>query len=296
MSTASPSQAVPSVGVCAQLACIWQTTARCPGNAHRYCDFPDISYVDFLASAAAIAPVLETAWQRPVGQTVLEGVRATRRVVRTNTNLGVLLLLAPLASVPETEELRAGLARVLDRLDVADACAVYEAIRLANPAGLGRVADQDITEEPTQSLREVMQLAADRDLVARQYANRFHEVLEEGLDQLSLAMIHQDSLEDAVLRAHLFFMAFHPDSLIARKRGLSDAEESARRALEVWEDLDRGRSAGVQKKLSEFDAWLRAAGRGRNPGTTSDLVTASLFAALRGGIIALPPPLPWAPP
>ncbi len=296
MTTASPESAGPPIGLCAQLACIWETTARCPGNVHRFRDFPDLNYVDFLASAAAIAPVLDTAWQRPVGQTVLEGIRATRRVTQANPNLGVLLLLAPLASVPVTGDLRAGLACVLDRLDVADARAVYEAIRLANPAGLGRVEEQDILQEPTRSLREVMALAADRDLIARQYANGFHEVFEHGLVQLSLGLTHSGTLEDAIIDTHVAFMAILPDSLIARKRGPDEATESMLRALAVFLEIDRGKSAERERKLAELDDWLRSGGRGRNPGTTSDLVTACLFIALRDGMIALPPDLPWTAP
>jgi triphosphoribosyl-dephospho-CoA synthase len=293
MTTASAESPAPPVGLCAQLACIWETTARCPGNVHRFRDFPDLNYLDILASAAAVAPMLETAWQRPVGQTVLEGIRATRHVTHANPNLGVLLLLAPLAAVPRAEDLRTGLAGVLDQLDVADARAVYEAIRLANPAGLGRVAEQDIAEEPTRSLLEVMALAADRDVVARQYANGFHEVFEEGIPQLKLGLIHLDTLEDAIIFTHLALMALHPDSLIARKRGPDEAKESMSRALDVFVEMDRGKSAELERKLAELDSWLRAAGRGRNPGTTSDLVTACLFVALRTGMITLPPSPPW---
>src|SRR5207302_1602059 len=86
-----------SIGLHAQVACIWEATARKPGNVHRYLDFPETTYLDFLLSAAAVAPVLDQACRRRVGETILEGVRATRRVVSTNTNLGILLLLAPLA-------------------------------------------------------------------------------------------------------------------------------------------------------------------------------------------------------
>src|SRR5262245_61656852 len=89
-----------SIGLCAQLACILEVTARKPGNVHRYADFADTTYLDFLLSAAAIAPVMDRAPGRPVGETVLEAVTATRRVTGTNTNLGISLLLAPLASVP----------------------------------------------------------------------------------------------------------------------------------------------------------------------------------------------------
>src|SRR5437667_418945 len=84
---------------------------------------------------------------------IVEAVQATRLVARTNTNLGIILLLSPLAAVPAGESLRDGLLPVLDRLDIADADATYEAIRLANPGGLGRVPEQDVSHEPTQNLR-----------------------------------------------------------------------------------------------------------------------------------------------
>jgi triphosphoribosyl-dephospho-CoA synthase len=278
-------------GLCAQLACIWETTARNPGNAHRFRDFEDISYVDFLASAAAIAPVLGAAPHRRVGQTVLDGVSATRRVAAGNPNLGVLLLLAPLAAVPDGVDLRDGVRRILHDLDVTDARAVYQAIRLAAPAGLGRVAEQDVAGEPTMTLRQVMALAADRDLVARQYADDFREVFEEGVPALRDAFLRLETLDDALITGHLHLMACYPDSLIARKRGTAEAEEAARRAGEVlrqgWPG-PTGRAA-----LAGLDAWLRAEGRGRNPGTTSDLVIACLFVLLREGTIALPPRLPW---
>src|SRR5438105_4628842 len=109
------------IGLYAQIACIWEVTARKPGNVHRLRDFADVGYVDFLTSAAAIAPVLEMAPERRVGATVLDAVRATRAAVATNTNLGIVLLLAPLAAAAGHQELRSGVAHVLDRLDVEDA-------------------------------------------------------------------------------------------------------------------------------------------------------------------------------
>jgi triphosphoribosyl-dephospho-CoA synthase len=281
------------IGLCAQLACIWETTARNPGNVHRYRDFTDTSYVDFLASAAAVAPVLESASRRRVGETVLLGMQATRQVTRANTNLGILLLLAPLCTVERSEDLRSGLGRVLTELKIDDARAVYEAIRLAAPAGLGRVREQDIHDEPTQTLRQVMELAQERDLVARQYADGFREVLDEGLPVLARQLEQSPSLEHALIACHLHLMASYPDSLIARKCGRAEAEEAARRAARV---LDAGwpAAAAGQAALEELDAWLRAGARGRNPGTTSDLVTACLFVALREGMIELPARIPWS--
>ncbi|HEY7423966.1 MAG TPA: triphosphoribosyl-dephospho-CoA synthase [Gemmataceae bacterium] len=281
------------VGLCAQIACIWEATARKPGNVHRFRDFADAAYTDFLLSAAAIAPAMTMACQRRVGVTILDAVRATRRVVGTNTNLGIVLLLAPLASVPPEQELRSGVERVLAGLDVEDARRVYEAIRLVSPGGLGRASEQDVHDEPTQTLRQVMALAADRDLVARQYGNGFAEVFDEGVPAVRLGLEVTGSVEGAILFAHLHLMTRCPDTLIARKRGRAEAEEAARRAGAVlaagWL-LGRGSWA----ELANLDAWLRAEGHARNPGATADLLTACLFVLLREDTITLPSRSPWA--
>lgn len=280
-------------GLCAQIACIWEATARKPGNVHRYRDFADTTYPDFLLSAAAIAPAMTAACQHRVGVTVLEAVRATRRLASTNTNLGIVLLLAPLASVPPKDELRGGVERVLAGLDVEDARRVYEAIRLASPGGLGRAPEQDVRTEPTQTLRQVMALAADRDLVARQYANGFTDVFEEGVPALLMGLERSGSLEGAIVFAHLHLLAHQPDTLIARKRGWDEAQEASWRAGAV---LDAGwpRTPASWGALEEFDAWLRAEGHTRNPGATADLLTACLFVLLRENTITLPSPTPWA--
>jgi triphosphoribosyl-dephospho-CoA synthase len=86
-------------------------------------------------------------------------------------------------------------------------------------------------------------------------------------------------------------MARHPDSLIARKCGRAVAEEAARRARQVLQtEWQQSRS---WEALAALDAWLRADGRRRNPGTTADVLTASLFVALRQGAIPLPASQPW---
>jgi triphosphoribosyl-dephospho-CoA synthase len=192
-----------------------------------------------------------------------------------------------------TNPLKEGVEAVLDDLDVHDARQVYEAIRLARPSGLGRVPEQDVQGEPTKSLREVMALAIDRDLVARQYHNGFLEVFDAGVPALQRGLKATASLEGAIVYCHLKLLARYPDSLIARKRGAAEAAEATRRAAAVldggWPKRDDGKKA-----LADLDAWLRADGHARNPGTTADLVTASLFVALREGIITLPAKIPWA--
>ncbi len=208
-----------SIGVCAQAACLFEVTARKPGNVHRFQDFEDVSYLDFSLSGAVLGPCLEQVSERGVGATVLEIIRRSRQATATNTNLGIPLLLTPLAAVPRDQALRDGVESVLANLTIADAVAVYQAIRLAQPSGLGQVAEQDISQEPTQTLLQVMALAADRDFVAGQYANGFREVFDIGLPALLDGWKKGWPLEEAIVHCHLTLIARCPDSLIARKRG-----------------------------------------------------------------------------
>jgi triphosphoribosyl-dephospho-CoA synthase len=261
--------------------------ARKPGNVHRLRDFEDAGLIDFLLSAAAIGEGLDRARAEGVGAAVLASVEATHRIVRTNTNLGLVLLLAPLAAVPRGVPLRAGVGEVLGRTTLDDARLVYRAIRLASPGGLGEAAEQDVAAEPTVTLREAMRLASGRDDVARQYAEGFVDVFEVGLPAIRDQLGRGRPLEGAIVGCHLHLMASRPDTLIARKRGREVAEESARRAREVldagWPDSD-----GSATRFDAFDAWLRGDDHARNPGTTADLVGASIFAALSEGVIPLP--------
>ena len=264
-------------------ACLWEATARKPGNVHPEAAFEDLCWQDFVESANAAAPCLALAAYVGVGDAVRNAVQATRERVRTNTNLGISLLLAPLAAVPVREPLSQGIWKVLRSLTVDDSAAVYEAIRLAQPGGLGRVAAQDVAEPPTETLREVMGRAADRDLVAKQYVTDFAIVLA-GARHLAEAVPHAvwrstdplpPGLEDALVRLHLQLLATHPDSLIQRKCGLPVAREASKRAALVL------KSGASPRELTAFDKWLRADGHRRNPGTTADLIAACLFVCLR---------------
>jgi triphosphoribosyl-dephospho-CoA synthase len=274
-----------SLGFHANLACIWEATARKPGNVHRFCDFEDASYLDFLQSAAAIAPVFDRAADLSVGHLILDAVAATRRAVSTNTNLGIVLLLAPLAKACAYPSLQSGIHTVLEGLTVHDAELAYEAIRLSAPSGMGKVDQQDIAAKPTQTLREVMALAADRDRIAAQYVHGFSLIFDDGVPALERALEQTGRLEAAIIACHLHLLSRYPDTLIARKCGAAMAEELRRRATDTL--------AGGPDAIEPFDRWLRSDGHRLNPGTTADLVTACLFALLAGGKMALPPRWPW---
>lgn len=275
-------------------ACVWEVMSRKVGNVHPGAAFVDVEATSFLLSAAAVTPFFgDRKRYGKVGETVLACTRRTREVVGSNTNLGILLLLAPLAS-PGAPMERVGFARhVLDRLDVLDARAVYEAIRVANPGGLGDAPEQDVRDEPTVTLLEAMRLAADRDLVARQYANGFADVFDFGVPAFVAAFARFGCVEAAVIDSQLHWLAEYPDSLIARKNGPAVAAVVQLRAAEVLRlggiATPEGRRAGV-----ELDHHLRSDGNRLNPGTTADLITACLFVALRERKVTPAAPFRWA--
>lgn len=281
------SRAKLTLGQCAMLASLWEATAAKPGNVHRGADFDDTSFADFVASAVAIGPVFDQAAHARLGPLVLSAVQATRSLVATNTNLGMLLLMAPLALARRGEPLAAEIARVLGSLGPDDAHAVYEAIRLAQPGGMGQVETADCMHGTCDDLIEAMRLAADRDLVARQYANGFQEVLSQVLPGLRAAIERGWPLNDGIIHVHVQTMHALPDTLIARKCGLATAERAARMAGQVLAAGEPG-NADYHAALSDLDFWLRSDHHRRNPGTTADLVAAGLFAALREEIIQLP--------
>ncbi len=280
----SPQTLRLSPGATATLACQWEATAPKVGNVHPQAAFTDITYDDFLQSASVIGPFMERAAGRGVGQTVFDAVQATRHAVGTNTNLGTILLLAPLAAVPQDTSLAEGIGDVLESLTLNDTRLVYDAIRLSAAGGMGRVEQADVTSDapPTLLLIEAMRLAADRDLVARQYTNNFADVLTGISTWIAEGVSRHWPLTASIVHAHLRQMATEPDSLIQRKCGPEIAQQSSQRSAAVLASGTPGEAA-YQRALDDLDAWLRADGHRRNPGTSADMIAAGLFVLLREG-------------
>ncbi len=275
------------------IAMIWEATARKVGNVHPGASFVDVEYMDFIRSALGTGfDTRSLSGRMLLGGLIYEAVRNNRQWVPSNTNLGIILLLAPLVLTPESDDFRAALAQLLVETDVRDTRLVYEAIRLANPGGLGDAPEQDVRNEPTVTLLEAMRLAADRDMVARQYANAFADVFEFGVPAFVDAFARFGCVEAAIIDSQLQWLAAYPDSLIARKNGIAIAEDVQKRAAEVLKlggvAAHEGRAAGVA-----LDKHLRSDGNKLNPGTTADLITACLFVALRENMVAPSAPFRW---
>ena len=264
-----------------ELSCLLEATARKPGNVHPLASFADLDYSDFVASARAVSPVLAQVSHATVGESILEAALATRTAVSANTNLGIILLLAPLCAV-ESKLSVESVGDVLDQLTVDDSQYVYKAIDIASAGGMGEVSEQDLSDAPTASLVECMRLAQDRDLIARQYTNQFADVFALA-DELSRGKFRAD-WEQAVILLHLQIMQRFPDTLIARKLGADVAKQCSQRAEKILK-ADWPQTQRSQALFQEFDTWLRADGHKRNPGTSADMVAAVLFVGLRNGLI-----------
>lgn len=256
-------------------------SAAKPGNITPTHQFTDTTYADMLRSALALGSVFTSAHvgQQGVGQLIADAVEATRQVAAANTNLGIVLLFAPLARAAVVmrsgETLRAATERVLAHLGVADASAAFAAIIAASPGGLGKAPEHDVNEPARATLREAMHAAADRDSIASEYATGYAIVFGTGLPLLSAALHDDASTPEAIVSLHLGLLAEHRDTLIERKAG----PEAARA---VSADAQRVLDGTLPK--AEFDASLRGPDHRLNPGTTADLVAATLLAALLTGI------------
>ncbi|HET7552540.1 MAG TPA: triphosphoribosyl-dephospho-CoA synthase [Gemmatimonadaceae bacterium] len=268
----------------AQLASLLEASAPKPGNVSPGRHFHDTRYEDFLASAAAIGPAFARAGDATLGDTILDSIRATARFTSSNTNLGIVLLLAPLAHAAHEAcrtrfPIREELARVLRSTTVRDAADVYEAIRIAHPAGLGKVEDEDVASSPSIALRDVMALAAGRDGIAHEYTTDFATTFEAGAPALARARRDGLSWDDAVVECYLTLLASAPDTHIARKLGGAVAvhvSESARAVVAAG----GVRTAAGRDSIALLDRQLRDERNGRNPGTTADLTAAAIYAVL----------------
>jgi triphosphoribosyl-dephospho-CoA synthase len=268
----------PATGIAEayRAACLVELDALKPGNVHRHAEGHGMTVADFERSAEVSAPALV----RPgasVGSRVLDAVQATHAAIEQNTNLGILLLSAPLAAAAERGEpdLRVAIAIVLGALDLDDARAVFAAIAAANPGGLGTAERHDVRLPPTVSLRDAMRDAATRDLVARQYVTDFADVFGIGVPTFTAATAGGASAAEAATSVYLAFLAAEPDSHIARKFGRNIAEalrDEAASRRDILVDPARRYEA-----LMAWDTELKA--RGLNPGTSADLTVASIFAA-----------------
>lgn len=260
-------------------ACEKEVRAPKPGNVNCFSEGHNMAIDDFIRSARAIAPVMA----RPgltVGARILAAITATRQVVDCNTNLGIVLLFAPLCCAVEQSETFDDLADklriTLQNLTVEDARLTYQAIRMAEAGGLGRHQEQDISGDPSVTLLQAMKMAAERDQIAFQYVSNFNTLWEIGLPGLTSALNSGESVEWAAAFAYLKLLSERPDSLICRKQSREQAIAVTNKAKQLVFEMNKNSTLNAySNQLTAWDKELKQ--NAINPGTTADLVAATLL-------------------
>ena len=270
----------PAVAAVVRAACITDVRAFKPGNVSFASPGHGMRADDFVASAQVMSVAI-AAPAADVGQRILRAVEATQAVVQFNTNLGIVLLCAPLvhAAIGSSNELILceRLRPVLAGLDEYDAELTYRAIRMAKPGGLGRSDRHDVAQSPSVTLREAMGEASARDRIAHQYVTDYRDIFETGLPALEEGIARGLNREWAAVIVYLTFLARYPDSHVARKHGGEVAASVSLQARDLSQALERaGDPAQEMPELEAFDRQLKA--RSINPGTSADLTVATLVA------------------
>jgi triphosphoribosyl-dephospho-CoA synthase len=265
-------------------ACLAELDALKPGNVHRFASGHSMSVADFEKSAAAAAPAIAGV-NFSVGARIERAVEATKQATGQNTNLGIVLLAAPLAQAaltPLAGDLRARVGAVLDQLTVEDARAAYRAIRTAAPGGLGEAPEHDVADEPRVTLLEAMRAAERKDRIAWNYTNSFVDIFDLGLKWLAGGQKRWGPVPWVTTYVYLGFLAHIPDTLIERKFGTEAASEVCDEARPIEAGLSQSAAPkDMAGPLHAFDTSLKE--RGLNPGTSADLTVATLFAAALEG-------------
>ena len=280
------------IAVAYRNACMAEIEALKPGNVHIFADGHRLTVHDFIKSADVTAEII-TQPNLTVGKRIFQSVKATQEAVNTNTNLGIILLCAPIidaalhdnqAAVDVYQTMQQRLNYTLSQLTVEDAVLTAQAIVLANPAGLGGSEVNDVHHALNVTLFELMISAQHKDRIAWQYANHFSDIFEFGLARYTQAMTQWQALTNnrhqnktwATTALYLSFLARQLDSHVVRKHGEALAKQLMQEALEmeaVFWASDNPKLA--QKHLLAWDASLKS--RNINPGTSADLTVACLM-------------------
>ncbi|MCG8325796.1 MAG: triphosphoribosyl-dephospho-CoA synthase [Thiotrichales bacterium] len=251
-----------------------------PGNVGRHGIGHGMSVEDFIQSAELCTPILCQA-QLTVGEKIFNSVMATQDQVGCNTNLGLILLFAPLVTAAQhygdSSDPRAAVSAQLACIDVEDTARIFRAIALANPGGLGQSPQYDVHLPPDVTIITAMMAARDRDRIAYQYVSQYDDIFGPGLEQITAKLRQWNSMEWAVTACYLNFLSTLIDSHVLRKSGADVAEQlriKAQRIMQRFESCEQPEH--MSGELLAFDHELKSAGI--NPGTSADLAVTSVLA------------------
>ncbi len=295
---------IDDIAIYAQLACILEVSCPKPGNVSRYHDFDDTKYEHFLASGIAIHGAVDkaaTAGYRAgkreieidcigIGSRIKKAVADSRAIHSGgNTNLGIAMLLIPLSAAAgmsiacnkfNNKQIRENIDRIVKNTTPQDTIDLYEAIKSLNPSWLGTVKYLDVNnrdafatiKEQTLNIFDVMSYSK-HDSIAKELTTKMKISFELGYPKIVEIFDETKDIDQALLSCFMIILSTVEDSLIIRKMGIKTAQEISADAREI---LDQGMDP---KEIKTFDKKLRNNGNRLNPGSTADLVAASLMIA-----------------
>ena len=263
-------------------ACEIDVKAFKPGNVSVYNEGHDMTVDDFIISAQVSATPI-TNPNLSLGEKIYYAVKATRKAVGCNTNLGIILLCAPLiqAAQQQTSEqtLSDALHQVLDNTTVDDAEWVFNAITLAAPGGLGESDNQDVSEKAAVTLTQAMKIAADKDRIALQYITNYKDIFDFSVLRYNSSLVRFDDQLWAAVSVFTGLLSRFPDSHIERKYGKKHTGWVLEQITTVDDTLlNSDRPEQLVPMLHEVDRAFKS--KGINPGTTADLTVATVLISL----------------
>lgn len=268
-------------------ACEIELQAFKPGNVSIFSDGHDMSVEDFRKSYEVSAPPLCDE-NYSLGEKIFYAVKATRDEVRCNTNLGIILLCAPLIHAVQKHSnlnLRNALTQVLNSTTIDDANWVFQAISLAKPGGLGEVEKQDVSQNATVTLQAAMQLACDKDRIALQYVSDYKDIFDLGVLSYTHTFNRWQKKSWAAVAVYIDLLCQFPDSHIERKFGsrysarVKQMMQQLKNELQIIDDPEQ-----VKPLLNQMDTELKS--HGLNPGTSADLTVTTLLTVFLEGSLA----------
>jgi triphosphoribosyl-dephospho-CoA synthase len=260
-------------------ACHIELQAFKPGNVSAYAEGHGMSVSDFQISAKVSSePLCNPAYS--LGEKIFYAVKATRDAVGCNTNLGIILLCAPLIQAATLVNVnltfRQALNLVLASTTVSDAGWVFKAITLAAPGGLGQSDKQDVHNPPSVTLEQAMLIASDKDLIAQQYSSDYKDIFDFAVFRYNARLSQWRDRSWAAVFVYAELLSQYPDSHIERKHGNKYTEWVAVRMRQFLEEFDQATDPQqLLQSLYCLDTEFKSIGI--NPGTTADMTVATIL-------------------
>jgi len=287
-----------------------------PGNVHRTQDFQDTKFEHFLAGIAAIQPSFKSLCEKIYQSSYnndedyksiglgLFYKRAAKEMMKWqdggNVLLGHILILVPLIAAAtlclkqnklKFKDFKRFVLKVIDESTVEDTLNLYEAIRICNPGGLGKIEKYDINNDNSIreirtdkiNLKKIFELFKEYDLLSSEYSTGFSIILDEGLPYFINTFNQFNNLNITTVNTYLKLLSEHLDTLIIRKSGREAAFYVTKKAMIILEHGGISSEKGLELTF-KLDAELQEKKGNLNPGSTADLLAGIIFCALIFGL------------